>query len=218
MTTRSLVVIVGLAVAGSALAGGSWNETVNFRRANGTSIKITEPEGFKVTVALADGDKASTIPDVFNLPDQDAFVKVTLTSPQGEQWSKKIEVRANNQTELAVKFKADAAQPAADGKVVRSFVGKFLNATPGCGKNQSAQIRLDFLRSADGQSVKQQLIDPGKTVDIEVPTGQYDVRVYIAQGQDYKYIHTSQWEFSKDGWVLGYGCLKGSKTAAIVAE
>jgi hypothetical protein len=215
MTTRSLAVLVCL--AGTAIAGGTWNDTVNFRQAKATSLKVTEPEGFKVTVTTADGDKVSTVPDVFALPDQDAFVKVTLTSPQGESWSKKIEVRAKQQTELAVAFKADATAPAQPAKS-RTFVGKFLNGAPGCGKSYNAGIRLDFLRSSDGQSVKQQLIDPGKTVDIEVPGGQYDVRVYIAQGQDYKYIHTSQWEFSKDGWVLGFGCVKGSKTPAIVAE
>jgi len=204
-------------VIGTAFAGGSWNDNVTFRYANATSLKITDPEGFKVSITTADGEKAGTIPEVFALPDQDTFVKVTLTSPAGDAWSKKIEVRAKQQTSLAVQYKADAAVPAADAKKVRTYVGTFLNQVGGCDRTlKTTQARVDFLRNSSGEVVKQQLIDAGKTAQIEIEGGKYDVRVFLAVGGEWKHMHTSTWEIGKDGWRLGYGCPPGSKQPTIV--
>src|SRR5688572_5745756 len=91
-----LALLFVLAVGGAAIADASWSDKVNFRRTDRTSLKIVEPEGFKVTVTLPDGkEKAGTVPDLFPLPDQDAFVTVTITPTDGSKpWSKKIEVRS----------------------------------------------------------------------------------------------------------------------------
>ncbi len=212
--------LVGIAtlacVIGTAFAGGSWNDKVSFRYANATSLKVTEPEGFKVSILLPDGEKTGTIPELFSLPDQDAFVKVTLTSPQGDAWSKKVEIRSKQQTELAVQFKADA--PAAEPKKAgRTYVGKFLNQIGGCGRSYHAtQVKIDFLRNSSGEIVKHQLIDAGKTADVEIEGGKYDVRVYLGVDGDWKYVHTSTWDIGKDGWLLGFGCPPGSKQPTIV--
>jgi len=85
-------------IVGVAIAGGTWSDKMNYRYSKGTSLKVTEPEGFKVTIVGGDGaEKADTVPALFGLPDQDAYVKVTLVAPDGTQWTKKVEVRANQQ-------------------------------------------------------------------------------------------------------------------------
>ncbi|HEU0031856.1 MAG TPA: hypothetical protein VFQ53_14580 [Kofleriaceae bacterium] len=199
-----------LLVGGIAIAGGSWSDKINYRYSTQTSIKVTEPDGFKVTVTLPDGsEKVGTVPELFTLPDQDAFVKVTLVPTDGsEPWSKKIEVRAKQQAELAVSFKADApkGEPA---KNVRTYVGRFTNLAGGCGKAWNRQIRIEFLAAQDGATVKQAIIDPKRNIDLQIPSGKYDIRVFINNGSEWKFVITNQHEISKDGWSLGFGCAPG---------
>ncbi len=200
MMMRSLLIVAAFAF--TAVAGGSWADKTNYRYTNGTSLKVTDPEGFKVTVTTPDGDKADTVPAMFALPDQDAYVMVTLTAPDGTQWKKKIEVRAKHQAELSVQFKPDAAQPAA---AVHSYVGRFLNEAGGCGSKWRRQIRVDFI-NADGSKTKQQLIDNHRTVDLEIPGGKYDVRVYIENNGAYEFVLSQPQQISKDNWNMGFGC------------
>jgi hypothetical protein len=212
-----LALMLVLLMGGVAMAG-TWSEKVNFRPSNKTSLKITEPEGFKVTAKLADGEeKVGTVPELFALPDGDAFVTVTITPTDGSApWTKKIEVRSRQQTELTVSFKGDApkAEPAkAPG---RSFVGRMLNQAGGCGKAWDRSIKVDFLRGADGANAKTVQIDSKKNVDIEVGAGKYDVRVFIWNGTEWKFVLTSNHEITKDGWTLGFGCLRGKNTPTVI--
>lgn len=203
MRTLSLGLLIVAAIASTAVAGGSWADRTNYRYSNGTSLKVTDPEGFKVVVSLPDGDKADTVPAMFALPDQDTYVKVTLTAPDGTSWSKKIEVRAKQQAELSVQFKPDAAaQPAAKG---RSYVGKFLNEAGGCGHNWKRQIQAQFILG-DGTVAKTQVIDPHTYVNLELAAGKYDVRIKIQNGDVWDFVLTGTANIDKDGWNLGFGC------------
>jgi hypothetical protein len=207
------LVVVGV-LAAVAVAGGTWSDKINYRYSNGTSLKVTDPEGFKVTVTTADGDKTDTVPALFALPDQDSYVKVTLVAPDGTQWTKKVEVRAKQQAELAVQFKADAAKPEAPAGN-RSFVGKFLNESGGCGKSWAKQIKADFI-AGDGATAKSQTIDPHTYVNMELASGKYDVRVFVKNGDVWDYVLTAPAQIAKDGWNLGFGCPKGTRTPSLV--
>jgi hypothetical protein len=199
MMMRSMLIVA--AFASTAVAGGTFADKTEYRHSNATSIKVTDPEGFKVTVALPNGDKTDTVPAMFTLPDQDSYVKVTVVAPDGTTWSKKVEVRAKQQAELSLQFKADAAQPAGG----HTYVGKFLNEAGGCGPKWKRQIRVDFI-NADGSKTKQQLIDNHKTVDLEIPGGKYDVRVYVENNGGYDFVLSQPEQISKDNWNMGFGC------------
>jgi hypothetical protein len=213
---RPLVLALVVGLSGAAIADGSWSEKVNYRRSDQTSIKITEPEGFKIAVVLADGtERTGTVPELFNLADQDAFVHVTLMPTDGSApWKKRVEVRARQQTELAVTFKPDAkGEPAKRGA---KYVGRMANHSGGCAKAWDRTIRVEFLQGADRAVVKQVQIDASKNVDVELPGGATDVRVYIWNDKEWKFVVTSGHEIAKDGWSLGFGCPKGTKTPAVV--
>lgn len=217
MTHRiGVLAFVFVAVVATNSLAGSWSDRVSYKYNNLTSLKIVEPDGFKVVVAMPDGsEKVGTIPEVFNLPDQDAFVKVTIVPTDGSaSWSKKIEVKNKQQAELVVTFKADGpkGEPAKAG---RSYVGRFANQVGGCGKGFARTIKVDFL-NADGVVTKNAQIDSSKNVDVEVPGGQYDLRVYIWNDTEWKFVITSSHQIAKDGWHLTFGCERGSTKAVII--
>lgn len=216
---RSGLLALAIAVAlGGTAAAGTWADQVSFRHSSQTSIKVVTPEGFKVTVTMPDGgQKTGTVPELFTLPDTDAFVTVAITPTDGSApWSKKIEVRSKQQTELAISFKADAkAEPAKAAG--RSFVGRVANLGAGCGKTWDRSIKTEFLRKDDGASIKTVQIDSSKNVDVELPGAKYDVRVYFWDGAAWKFALTSEGhEIAKDGFTLGFGCPRGSKSPTFV--
>jgi hypothetical protein len=221
MTKRSgllVLVFVVVAAAGTAIAG-TWSDKVNYRFSQQTSIKIIEPEGFKVTVTLADGSvKVGTVPELFTLPDADAFVKVTITPTDGSApWSKKVEVRAKQQTELAVAFKPDAPKGEPAKPSGRGFFGRMINQGGGCGRGWNQSIKVEFLRKPDRIEQAGVQIAPSKNVDVELPGASYTVVVQLWNGKEWKFVTSSDHELTKDGWRLAFGCQKGSTTPVVLA-
>lgn len=217
MINRALVVVVAL--SSTAIAGPSWTKQVSYRAAQQTTIKVLEPEGFAFSVETSDGAvKTGTAPDIVPLPSSDGYVKVTLTAPDGAVWTNKVEVRARNQTELVVGYKAEpAAQPS---EKARKFMARLTNGGKGCGKTSPyrTQIYVDFLRSSDGTSVAKPAAQDGELVSFELPAGKYDARVYVNNGE-WTYITSVSLEApAKDGWIVGYGCANGAKTATLIAR
>lgn len=204
-------------MAALASAGTFGEPKIGQRYTNGaTSLKITEPEGFKITVATEAGDKVGTAPEVFALPEKDAFVTVTLLAPDGTKWSKKVEIVAKKQTELAISFKADAPAPAAEPAKGRSYIGKMLNSGGGCGKAYKGTIRADFLEPTTGTVKASSQIAAGANRDVEVPSGALEIRVFLSKGNEWQFVTTGNYEFKKDGWQLGFGCKQGSTKPVVV--
>lgn len=204
-------------MAAIASAGTFGEPKIGQRYTNGaTSLKITEPEGFKITVATEAGDKVGTAPEVFALPEKDAFVTVTLLAPDGTKWSKKVEIVAKKQTELAISFKADAPAPAAEPARGRNYIGKMLNSGGGCGKAYKGTIRADFLEPTTGTVKASSEIAAGANRDVEVPSGALEIRVFLSKGSEWQFITTGKYEFTKDGWQLGFGCKQGSTKPVVV--
>ena len=209
---RALVVAVIVLGTGLAHANGQWTERVDFRRSEQTSLKVVEPEGFKVTVTTDAGDKSGTAPEVFALANADAFVKVTITATDGASWTKKIEVRAGQQTQLAVAYTADT--PKAD-KAGRTFVGSFAHLGGGCGSKWASTIKVELLRHADGAAAGTFQLAHKQVQQVQVGEGSYDVRVYKQSGADWSWVVTGALDVKKDGWEAGFGCKKGSSTPVI---
>jgi len=209
---------VVLVIATVAWAGGTFTDRpVTYRFSQGgTSLKVLEPDGFKIAVTMADGSvKNGTVPELFQLPEQDAFLKVTLTAPDGTTWSKKIEVRAKQQAELAVAFKADEPKPQDKPASVRSFVGKVENAGHTCGQPYAKSLKVDFLRSTDHSSALTKEIEPNTYINVELPSGRYNVRMFVKTNDVWDFVTSAPADVTKDGWKYAFGCTKRSKPSLV---
>jgi hypothetical protein len=209
MLRLSLIIVAALSSV--AVAGGTWADKIEYRHSTGTSLKVTDPEGFKITVSLPGGDKTDTVPAMFALPDQDSYVKVSVVAPDGTTWSKKVEVRSKQQAELSLQFKTDAGNTATPG---RSTVGKFLNEGGSCGSTWARSIKADFV-AADGTTALSKQIDPHTYTNLDLASGKYDVRVFVKTNDVWDYLLTTKQELTKDGWELAFGCTRHSTKPAV---
>jgi hypothetical protein len=210
-----VVTVVVLALVGTASAGTFGEPKVGHRYTNGaTSLKVTEPENFKITITTEEGERAGTVPEVFAMPEKDQFVKVTLTAPDGTVWTKKVEVVAKKQTELAISFKGDA--PKAEAAATRrNYIGRMQNSAGGCGLSWRLPIRADFLDPATGTVLVSKQVEHNKNQQLEVPAGTAEIRVFLLQNKEWKFVVTGKHTFAKDGWQLGFGCKEGTTTPIV---
>ena len=221
MKLRFVSMVVALAVGSAvAWAGGTFTDKpVTYRFSQGgTSLKVVEPDGFKVSIALPDGTvKSDTVPALFALPDADAFMKVTVTAPDGSAWSKKVEIRAKQQAELAVNFKEEAKtqeKPAS----TRTFVGKVENAGHTCGDAWKKPLKVDFLVGGSSTVALSKEIEWNTYVNLEVPAGHYDVRMYVKTNDVWDFVATAPADSQKDGWKYSFGCTNRMKKPSLVAQ
>ena len=217
------ILVVLVATTGAlraAWAGGSFNDKpVTYRHSSSTSLKVTEPENFKVTVTMADGsEKADTVPALFALPDADVFLKVTVTAPDGTAWSKKVEIRSKQQAELGLTFKEEAKTQEKPANV-RSFVGQVEHAGHTCSAEWGAKsLKLDFLKGGASTVVSSTQIEPKTHVNIELPQGHYDVRMYVKTNDVWDFVATTPADAQKDGWKYSWGCTKRMTKPSLVAQ
>jgi hypothetical protein len=210
----SIVVLIITILSSVAAAGGTWSEKISYSTATSTSLKVLEPDGFKVTV----GDKAATVPEIFQLANADAYVQVTIQAPDGTKWSKKVEVRAKHMAQVVVTFTPAKEPKAAAHRAARNHIGRFVNGGKGCGKTWDRAIKAEF-RRPDGDAVKATVeLAPGEYKDVEVPAGGYEVRVSFKDGAAWKFALTGKHDIGKDGWALGFGCKPGAKTPVLVGN
>ncbi len=216
--------LVLFAAIGTATAAGSFSDRINYRPSRDTSIKIVEPEGFRVTIESPDGMQTGTVPELFRLPNQDAFVKVTMTSPDGTSWSKKVEIRQRNQAELSVTFKPDAArekEKAKDAPRARTFITELQNKGSTCDATSPwrATISAQFLRASDGVVIGTLQLDDDKSGQTELPADTYDARVFSWNGTEWKLAVSTRVDIpARDGFVLAFGCTKQSGARPVLIK
>lgn len=205
------IAVLTLLLTRAAAAEDRWSETVTFQRSDASAIRIAEPEGYQVTVTIAGNVSTDTSPALFKAPAADAFYQVTLVAPSGAKWTKKIEVRKFQITDLRVKHVVEerpaAAPPAA--APARSYVGNVLNKIATCGKKFAA--RVDFI-DAGGQTTAAIQVGAGALNQATVPGGTYDVRAYIweARLKDWTYQVTTRAQIDRDNWSATLICGTGS--------
>ena len=225
LKTISLIVLV--AAVGTAVAAGTWSDSVKYRPTQNTSIRVLEPKGFRVTIDTPDGVQTGTVPELFKLANEDAYVKVTLTAPDGTSWSNKVEVRQRNQAELTVNFKPDAApaQEKENGKDTpraRSFIMEMQNKGNTCDATSPwrATISADFLRASDGERIQKVQLDDDKSGQIELPSDAYDVRVFSWNGSEWKLAVSKRIDTpARDGFKLAFGCTaKSGKSPVLIPQ
>lgn len=197
-----LALVAAIAVLAPAVAyADEWTPSQDFQRSQVASLRVVEPEGYKVTV----NGRADTAPAVFNFDNADNYVLVRFEAPGGASWEKKIEVKAYHQTVLRVRHvKAVAAAP--DNKAVRTYVGVAANTSHLCKKPaERVAIKMEIVKETVVKSFE---LQPKSTLNVDLPEGTYDVRVYKPLNGQWAYTQTIPRQVTKDGWVLEFGCGK----------
>ncbi len=217
MKLRSLLIPTALGLflfCASAPADAGFQHNVAHKYVSGkTSLKITGADGLKASVTVDGSAKEDTIPAVFSLPDHDAFIPVVITAADGKTFNQKIEVKAHQQTELTIKYEADGKPAAAPAG--RKYLGHAVSFMSRC--KQSRDLKMEFLRSSDGQSQASLILKPegaSSEQNVEIPAGQYDVRVFTKSGSsDFAFWKTEKLDVNADQWVFAIGCTNKREAA-----
>lgn len=85
-------------------AASSWDYAVETQDAATAALKVDGPKGFKVTLTMPAGEIVGTLPQRFELPDRNGDARVTVAAPDGTIWSRKIPVKAKQETQVSVDF------------------------------------------------------------------------------------------------------------------
>jgi hypothetical protein len=140
------LVVTAVVVASPAEAQDSWTETVSFTRSEASGIKVSEPDGYAVSIKGEGVAQKDNVPTVLRVPNTEAFYVLTFTAPNGATWSTKVETKRSHITELRVKHTtAAASSPAAS----RKFYGKFSMSKKSPCKEDGSGQKIDFV-SPDG--------------------------------------------------------------------
>jgi TonB family protein len=93
-------------------AAASWDYDVTNQAGTGARpvVKVTGPKGFKVELTTPAGDLVGSIPQRFELSERAGDVRITVTTPDGAVWSKRVEVKPKQETDIAVGFTPSRGQ------------------------------------------------------------------------------------------------------------
>jgi outer membrane biosynthesis protein TonB len=91
-------------------AASSWDYEVTDQEAASAALEVSGPKGFKVTLTMPAGEIVGVLPQRFELPDRDGDARVTVTAPDGTSWSRKLEVKTKQVTQVSVDFTPSRGQ------------------------------------------------------------------------------------------------------------
>ncbi|HEY0251227.1 MAG TPA: energy transducer TonB, partial [Kofleriaceae bacterium] len=95
-------------------AAASWdaNVLVQDRGAGKTTLKVVSGEaaGFKITLGVAGGQYFGNVPQVFELPNLDTEVPVTISAPDGTTYQKRVSVVTGQETLVSVDYQPPRGQ------------------------------------------------------------------------------------------------------------
>jgi hypothetical protein len=180
-----------------------WSHTTTFESANTASIRVVEPEGYQITI----NGHTDNAPAVFRVANADNYLAMTVVAPSGEQYERKVEVKAYRQTVIRIRHVASAA-PKKDEKPAKraSFIGVVANTTHLCKAADRRDIKVEFILDAD--SIKTVEVAARARVDAELPGGEYRIRRFHRTSNGWEFAGTETLSISKDSWVYHWGCAK----------
>ncbi|TMQ07012.1 MAG: hypothetical protein E6J90_44625 [Deltaproteobacteria bacterium] len=85
-------------------AATSWEYDVTSHPAAATAVKVDAPRGFKVTLATPAGEMVGAVSEPIQVSDRTEEVRITLTAPDGAQWSKRLPIKPRQETEVSIDY------------------------------------------------------------------------------------------------------------------
>lgn len=193
--------VVGTVVFSSPSAHAEWTKTESFEHSAKTSLKILEPADAHAFVTIQNETKEGTLPHIWSLADEDAFISVKIVAANGESWTGKVEVKAHKQTVL--KLAQIAKAPAAPAPAGQKFIGRMENTTHRCSGNERQELK--YVAMKDGKPALEKTVSPNRSIgNLELEAGHYTVRVFKHSTNDF--IQTKDLDVAKDGWTFSWGC------------
>lgn len=199
----SVITVFVILAAGPARAD-SWTHDVSFAANGKTSLKVVGAKTLRVRIVVDGEAKEDSLPTVFPLPDDDAFIAVTVTAADGASWSDKIEIRHRQQTTLSASYSPEPAGAAP----ARSYAGNLYNFTSRCGKEWRGEVQFDAISKQSGKSAGSVAIKAEAGKQAELTAGHYDVRVSLRRtnATEFTYVSTHDLDVTSDDWLFAWGC------------
>jgi hypothetical protein len=91
-------------------AASHWDYEIHDQPAETAAVKIDGAAGYKVSLTTAAGTLVGALPQRFELPDRGGAAHITITAPDGSQWSKQIQVKPKQETQIDVDFTPSRGQ------------------------------------------------------------------------------------------------------------
>jgi len=174
----------------------SWTKAESFEFSAKTSLKITDPVDAHVFVTIGNETKESTLPAIFPLPDQDAYIQVKIVGKDGgDPWNGQIEVKDHKPT--VVKFTQAAGPAPARARPPRRDPVPAMRPTKGPADPSSRAP------SQDRPTAYETTLEANKAQsNIELAPGKYSVRIF----KNGTFLQAKELEVNADGWVFMWGC------------
>lgn len=107
----------------------------------------------------------------------------------------------------------------APAPATRSHVGLVASiANASCGRWRGHAIRFDFVDARSAKGAAQARFRADGRAPLELSEGRYDVRLYVRYKGGYSYYGTETIDVVEGGWVVAFGCRRGSDKPALWFE
>ncbi|HMG57829.1 MAG TPA: hypothetical protein VK601_30215, partial [Kofleriaceae bacterium] len=87
-----------------------WDYEITERPGDAETVRVDGPRGFKLTLTTPAGEMAGAMSQPIQLSEHTRDARITLTGPDGAQWSKKIPVKPKQDTVVSVDYTPSLGQ------------------------------------------------------------------------------------------------------------
>ena len=91
-------------------AASSWDFEITDHPAKATSVRVDGPKGFKLMLATPAGEMAGAMGQSIELAPHTSDARITVTAPDGTQWTKKIPIKPELETQVSLDFTPSLGQ------------------------------------------------------------------------------------------------------------
>ncbi len=91
-------------------AASSWDFEISEHPAPAAAVRVDGPKGFKVTLTTPAGEMAGAMSQPILLSEHTLDARITVTAPDGAQWSKKIPVKPGQETVVSLDYTPSLGQ------------------------------------------------------------------------------------------------------------
>ncbi|HEX3482529.1 MAG TPA: TonB family protein [Kofleriaceae bacterium] len=91
-------------------AASSWDYELTEQPAAAAAVRVDGPKGFRVTLTTPAGEMVGAMSQPIEISERTLDVRLTVTAPDGAQWSKKIRVKPRSETTVSLDYTPSLGQ------------------------------------------------------------------------------------------------------------